>query len=222
MNPFLNYLTTAWPHIMELLWEHIELTVIAVSISILIGVPLGILIAKRRPLQAPVLQTANIMQAIPSMALLGFAIPFFGIGRVPAVLVVIIYSLLPIIKNTYTGLTQISPDTKEVAVGIGLSPWQVLHKVEFPLALPVIMAGIRISAVTSVGLMTIAAFIGAGGLGDLVFAGIRTVDNNMILAGAIPACLLALAVDYLLGLVEELVTPMATLITPEHTRAMII
>ena len=221
MNPFLNYLTTAWPHIMELLWEHIELTVIAVSISILIGVPLGILIAKRRPLQAPVLQTANIMQAIPSMALLGFAIPIFGIGRVPAVLVVIIYSLLPIIKNTYTGLTQISPDTKEVAVGIGLSPWQVLHKVEFPLALPVIMAGIRISAVTSVGLMTIAAFIGAGGLGDLVFAGIRTVDNNMILAGAIPACLLALAVDYLLGLVEELVTPMATLITPEHTRAMI-
>ena len=92
---------------------------------------------------------------------------------------------------------------------------------EFPLALPVIMAGIRISAVTAVGLMTIAAFIGAGGLGDLVFAGIRTVDNNMILAGAIPACLLALAVDYLLGLVEELVTPMATLITPEHTRAVI-
>ena len=221
MSGFTSYVTSNWPYILSLLWEHIELTAIAVAISVLVGVPLGILISYQRKLQSPVLQSANIMQAIPSMALLGFAIPFFGIGRLPAIIVVILYSLLPIIKNTYTGISQISPEMREAAIGIGLSRWQVLRKVELPQALPVIMAGVRISSVTAVGLMTIAAFIGAGGLGDLVFAGIRTVDNNMILAGAIPACLLALAVDYLLGLVEELVTPMATLITPEHTRAMI-
>lgn len=221
MSGFTSYVTSNWSYILSLLWEHIELTAIAVAISVLVGVPLGILISYRRNLQSPVLQSANIMQAIPSMALLGFAIPFFGIGRLPAIIVVILYSLLPIIKNTYTGISQISPQMREAAIGIGLSRWQVLRKVELPQALPVIMAGVRISSVTAVGLMTIAAFIGAGGLGELVFAGIRTVDNNMILAGAIPACLLALAVDYLLGLVEELVTPMATLITPEHTRAVI-
>ena len=221
MSGFISYVTSNWSYILSLLWEHIELTAIAVAISVLVGVPLGILISYQRKLQSPVLQSANIMQAIPSMALLGFAIPFFGIGRLPAIIVVILYSLLPIIKNTYTGISQISPQMREAAIGIGLSRWQVLRKVELPQALPVIMAGVRISSVTAVGLMTMAAFIGAGGLGDLVFAGIRTVDNNMILAGAIPACLLALAVDYLLGLVEELVTPMATLITPEHTRAVI-
>ncbi|WP_288218353.1 ABC transporter permease, partial [uncultured Negativicoccus sp.] len=171
MNGFISYVTSNWSYILSLLWEHIELTAIAVAISVLVGVPLGILISYRRNLQSPVLQSANIMQAIPSMALLGFAIPFFGIGRLPAIIVVILYSLLPIIKNTYTGISQISPQMREAAIGIGLSRWQVLRKVELPQALPVIMAGVRISSVTAVGLMTIAAFIGAGGLGDLVFAG---------------------------------------------------
>lgn len=205
--------------IWALLLEHIELTVTAVAISVLIGIPLGILISYRRRLQTPVLQAANTMQAIPSLALLGFAIPLFGIGRLPAIGVVILYSLLPIIKNTFTGIAQIPPATREAAKGIGLSRWQVLYKIELPLALPVIMAGIRISSVTAVGLMTIAAFIGAGGLGDLVFAGIRTVDTAQILSGAIPACLLALAVDYLLGLVEQLVTPVASLLENAPSRA---
>ncbi|MBS5887318.1 MAG: ABC transporter permease subunit [Negativicoccus succinicivorans] len=222
MSGFTSYLTSNWSYILSLLWEHIELTAIAVAISVLVGVPLGILISYRRNLQSPVLQSANIMQAIPSMALLGFAIPFFGIGRLPAIIVVILYSLLPIIKNTYTGISQISPQMREAAIGIGLSRWQVLRKVELPQALPVIMAGVRISSVTAVGLMTMAAFIGAGGLGDLVFAGIRTVDNNMILAGAIPACILALAVDYILGLVEQLVTPIATQLSPTTDRKAVI
>ena len=120
------------------------------------------------------------------------AIPLLGIGTLPAVVMVIIYSLLPIIKNTYIGISGIDPAMVEAARGIGLTRWQVLYKVKLPMALPVIMAGVRISAVTAVGLMTMAAFIGAGGLGYLVFSGIRTVNNLQILAGAIPACILAL------------------------------
>lgn len=219
---FFNYLAKDYPHILALLADHIELTAVAVGIAILIGVPLGILISYRRELQNVVLGLANLMQAIPSLALLGFAIPLLGIGRVPAIMVVIVYSLLPIVKNTYTGISQISPQTREAAIGIGLSKWQMLTKVEIPLALPVIMAGVRISSVTAVGLMTIAAFIGAGGLGDLVFAGIRTVDNNMILAGAIPACLLALAVDWLLGLVEKITTPMSALLGKSADRKAVL
>jgi len=141
--------------------------------------------------------------------LLGFMIPFLGIGTVPAVVVVILYSLLPIIKNTFTGIDNINPQMLEAAKGIGLTSVQILGKVQIPLALPVIMAGVRISAVTAVGLMTMAAFIGAGGLGYLVFSGIRTVNNSQILAGAIPACILALTVDYLFALIEKLVTPVS-------------
>lgn len=193
--------------ILTLLLEHIRLTAISVCLAICIGVPLGILISYIKKLNKPVLGLANLIQAIPSMALLGFAIPFLGIGTVPAVVTVILYSLLPIIKNTHTGLQSINPQTLEAARGIGLTPLQVLGKIQIPLALPVIMAGVRISAVTAVGLMTIAAFIGAGGLGFLVFSGIRTVNNSQILAGAIPACLLALFVDYLVGKMEKIVTP---------------
>lgn len=195
--------------ILALLLEHIKLTALSVSLSILIGVPIGILICYIRKLSKPILGVASIVQAIPSMALLGFAIPLFGIGTLPAVIIVILYSLLPIIKNTYTGLSGINKQTIEAAKGIGLTKVQILFQVQIPLALPIIMAGVRISAVTAVGLMTMAAFIGAGGLGVLVFAGLRTVNNYQILAGAIPACLLALAVDALIALVEKLVTPIS-------------
>lgn len=204
---FWQYITQNSGQIFALLLEHIELTVISVTVAILVGVPLGILISYNKKLNKPVLGAANIIQAIPSLALLGFAIPFLGIGTVPAVTTVVLYSLLPIIKNTHTGLGNINPQTLESARGIGLTPFQVLRKIQIPLALPVIMAGVRISAVTAVGLMTIAAFIGAGGLGFLVFSGIRTVNNNQILAGAIPACLLALFVDFIFSKVEKLVTP---------------
>lgn len=207
MDGFFSYFQQNQAQIFSLTLEHIRLTAVAVGISILIGVPLGILICYVKRLNRPVLGLANVVQAIPSMAMLGFAIPFLGIGTLPAVVCVILYSLLPIIKNTTTGIDSIDPQMVEAAQGIGLTRSQILTKVQIPLALPVIMAGVRISAVTAVGLMTIAAFIGAGGLGYLVFSGIRTVNNNQILAGAIPACLLALLVDFLLGLVEKLVTP---------------
>lgn len=206
---FLEYLGSSYPQILSLVIEHLKLTAISVGLAILIGVPLGIFISYTSKAGKPVLSLANIIQAIPSMALLGFMIPLFGIGTVPSIVAVVLYSLLPIIKNTYTGIENINPQTLEAAKGIGLTPFQVLTKVQIPLALPVIMAGVRIASVTAVGLMTMAAFIGAGGLGYLVFSGIKTVNNNQILAGAIPACILALTVDFLLGLVEKLVTPVS-------------
>lgn len=206
---FIQYMMQNKQQIFSLVTEHIELTAIAVGCSILVGVPLGILISYVKNLNKPVLGVANVVQAIPSMALLGLSIPLLGIGTLPAVVMVIIYSLLPIIKNTFTGINSISPEMVEAAKGIGLTKAQVLFKVKIPLALPIIMAGVRISAVTAVGLMTMAAFIGAGGLGYLVFSGIRTVNNAQILAGAIPSCILALLVDYLAGLIEKLVTPIS-------------
>ncbi len=204
---FLSYIIANFKEIISLLIEHIELTFLSVFLAIIIGVPIGILICYVKKLAKPVLAFSNVMQAIPSMALLGFTIPFLGIGSTPAILMVVLYSLLPIIKNTYIGIEGINLQTIEAAQGIGLTKWQILTKVQIPLALPVIMAGIRISAVSAVGLMTLAAFCGAGGLGYLVYAGIRSINNFQILSGAIPACLLALFIDYLLGIVEDLTTP---------------
>lgn len=203
MTEFMNFIVTRSDQIINLVGEHIFLSFIAVLIAILIGVPLGIIITRVEKLSKPILGFANLVQAIPSLAILGFLIPFVGIGQKPAIIMVVIYSLLPIIKNTYTGLVNIDKDTIEAAKGIGLTNKQILTKVQLPLAFPVIMAGIRISAVTAVGLMTIAAFVGAGGLGYLVFSGVQTVDNYMILAGAIPACILALLMDFVLGKAEN-------------------
>ena len=205
----ITYMIENHSQILSLLIEHLKLTLLSVGLAILIGVPLGILVSYIKKLSKPVLGVSNIMQAIPSMALLGFMIPFLGIGSLPAIVAVILYSLLPIIKNTYIGIDNINPETIEAAKGIGLTKFQILTRIQIPLALPVIMGGVRISSVTAVGLMTIAAFIGAGGLGFLVFSGIRTVDNLQILSGAIPACLLALTIDYLASLVEKLVTPIS-------------
>ena len=187
--------------------EHIQITGAALAISILVGVPLGIIISYIKPLNKPTLAVTNVVQAIPSLALLGFLIPFFGIGAKPAIFMVIVYSLLPIVKNTFAGISNMNAEMIEAAKGIGMTPLQILLKVKMPLALPIIMAGIRISAVTSVGLVTIAAFIGAGGLGLTIYTGINRTNPTMVLAGAIPACLLALLVDFVASLIERMVTP---------------
>jgi osmoprotectant transport system permease protein len=205
----LEYTLSNFEQVLNLTKEHILLTTIAVGLAVLIGVPLGVLISYFRKISRCVVGFANLIQAIPSMALLGLAIPLLGIGSLPAVVIVILYSLLPIIKNTYTGITSIDKDTLESAKAIGLTKMQILIKVRIPLALPVIMAGVRISSVTAVGLMTMAAFIGAGGLGFLIFSGISTTNNGQILAGAIPAAILALVVDFIFGMVEKLVTPIS-------------
>lgn len=207
MISFFNFVFERKIQILSLFMQHVELTLFAVALSIVIGIPLGILIVRLKKLSPVVIGFANVIQSIPSIALLGFLIPFFGIGSKPAIVMVILYSLLPIIKNTYTGLTNVDDFIIESATGLGLTKTQTLFKICFPIAMPVIMSGIRISAVTAVGLMTIAAFIGAGGLGYLVYTGVQMVDNNMILAGAIPACILALFLDFVIGKIEYIVTP---------------
>ena len=203
----LSYLAQNSGEILSRGVQHVQITLFSIGIAILIGVPLGIAISYIRPLKKPVIGFANLVQAIPSIAILGFLVPLLGIGEKPAIFMVVLYSLLPIIKNTATGLSSINSEMLEAAKGIGMTRFQVLMKVRLPLALPVIMTGVRISAVTAVGLVTIAAFIGAGGLGYVIYSGIRTVNANQILAGAIPACVLALAVDWLGAAVEHLVTP---------------
>ncbi|MEH7502057.1 glycine betaine ABC transporter substrate-binding protein [Neobacillus drentensis] len=203
MSGFLNYVSTNYEQIFSLLGQHLYLSVISVLVAVIIGIPLGILISREPKLSKSIIGTTNVIQAVPSLALLGFLIPFVGIGSTPAIIMVVLYSLLPIVKNTYTGLTNIDGDILEAAKGIGLTKSQTMRKVQLPLAFPMIMAGIRISAVTAVGLMTIAAFVGAGGLGYLVFSGVQTVDNYMILAGAIPACILALLIDFIVGKLES-------------------
>ena len=207
MSTFIDFMIQRKEQIFKLFLEHIQLTILAVLVATIIGVPLGILITRYKKTSKYVLGITNILQAVPSLALLGLLIPVVGIGSKPAIVMVVLYALLPIVKNTYTGLKSIDDSMLEAATGIGLTRSQVLRMIQIPLALPVIMAGIRISAVTAVGSMTIAAFVGAGGLGYLVFSGVQTVDNNMILAGAIPACILALAIDFIIGKIELAVTP---------------
>jgi len=207
INSFISFVIDRKAEILNLFMQHIQLTVFSILIAVLIAVPLAILIVRYRKLSVPVIGFANVVQSVPSLALLGFLIPVLGIGSKPSIVMVVMYSLLPIVKNTFTGLTNINPALVEAADGMGLTNTQVLLKVRFPLAMPIIMSGIRISSVTAVGLMTIAAFIGAGGLGYLVFSGVQTVNNNMILAGAIPACLLAICLDFIIGKVENIVVP---------------
>lgn len=204
---FFNYASTHGYEMFGRLLEHMQLTLFSIFISTVIGVPLGILITYVRPLKKPVLGFANVMQAVPSIALLGFLVPFLGIGEKPAIFMVVVYSLLPIVKNTATGLSSVNAESIEAAKGIGMTNFQILSRIKLPLSLPVIMAGVRISAVTSVGLVTLAAFIGAGGLGYLIYSGIRTANSNQILLGAVPACILALGVDFIAAIVEKAVTP---------------
>src|SRR5471030_1818700 len=183
--------------------QHIGLTFISLFLAVLIGLPLGILIARKTKLSGTVLGIADILQTIPSIALLGFMIPLLGIGPKPAIVALLLYALLPIIRNTYTGITGVDGAVKEAAVAMGMSKRQILTQVELPLAMPVILAGIRTATVINVGVATLASYIAAGGLGEFIFGGISLNNTNMILAGAIPAALLAILFDFLLSLVQK-------------------
>jgi osmoprotectant transport system permease protein len=184
--------------------QHIGLTFISLFIAVIIGLPLGIYITRKKHLSGFVLGIAGILQTIPSIALLGFMIPVLGIGAKPAIMALLLYALLPIIRNTYTGITGVDSAVKEAAFAMGMSKWQVLFKVELPLAMPVILAGIRTATVINVGVATLASYIAAGGLGEFIFGGISLNNTNMILAGAIPAALLAIIFDFLLSLLQKL------------------
>jgi len=187
--------------------QHMELVFMSMMLAIAIGVPLGIVITRFSKLQSVVLGSAGVLQTVPSLALLGFMIPLFGIGVRTAVVALFLYSLLPIIRNTFTGIRDVDKSILEAAKGMGMTDLQILFKVQLPLALSVIMAGIRTSTVINVGTATLAAFIGAGGLGDFIFLGISRNIDALVLLGAIPAAVLALLFDFLLGLLERLTVP---------------
>ena len=203
---FWQFLQTNWVELATLIKEHIVLVFISIVTAVVIGVPTGILLTRYRALRGPVLSIANVMQTVPSLALFGFLIPLpfiGGIGTRTALVALVLYSLLPIIRNTVTGILGVEPSVREAAVAMGMTDAQVLRQVELPLAAGVIVTGIRVATVIAVGVTTIAAAVGAGGLGVYIFRGLRQYDNNLLLAGAASAALLALAADFLLGLVEK-------------------
>ena len=183
--------------------RHMEVSAIAIFLSVVIAIPLGILITRYRKIAHVVVNSANIGQTIPSLAILGLVIPFLGIGLKPAVFALVLRGVLPIINNTYSGITNVDRSLIEAGRGIGMKDRQILTLVELPLSFPVIMAGIRTATVLSISIATLAALIGAGGLGDLIFQGIVMADTNLLLAGSIPTAILAIGADMLLGVVER-------------------
>ncbi len=207
---FWNFVTQNRTEIAELTLEHLWIVGISTLVAIAIGIPLGILITRKPALQKPVIATANIIQTIPSLALFGFLLPAPWIGERAgrlAILALTLYDLLPLIRNTYAGIKGVDTAVTEAARGMGLTDWQLLFQVELPLAASIILAGVRVSMVMSIGLATIAAAIGAGGLGELIFRGLAMVNNAVILAGAVPAALMALAADTILGWLEKRLSP---------------
>jgi osmoprotectant transport system permease protein len=191
-----------WRHTLE----HLALVLASTGIATAAGIPLGIAVVRHRKLRGPVLGLANVFQTIPSLALFGFLIPLpllGGIGARTAIIALVVYALLPIIRNTYAGISAVDGAVREAAIGMGMTGGQLLVLVELPLAAPVILAGVRIATVVGVGIATIAAAIGAGGLGEYIFRGVAMVDSSVILAGAVPAALLALLLDGALHLLER-------------------
>jgi len=205
MSPW-NFFFDHRSEILSATLDHLTLVVIAMAFAITIAVPLGMLIVQHRHLRAIALGVASVFQTIPSLALFGFLIPIpfiGGIGRRTAIVALVLYALLPILRNTYVGLTGIDPAILEAADAMGMTSTQILLRVRLPLALSVILAGIRTATVITIGVATIAAAIGAGGLGTFIFRGVAMVNDSVILAGAIPAALLAIFADLLLGLLER-------------------
>jgi len=202
----LQFLLERRDEILDKSLEHLLLVGVSTGIAVLVGVPLGMLLTRREKLASPILGFASVMQTVPSLALFGFLIPIpfiGGIGMKSATIALVLYALLPILRNTYTGIQSVDPAVVEAGRGMGMTDLERLWLIEVPLAVPTILAGVRIATVLTVGLTTIAAAIGAGGLGDLIFRGLSMVDNRLILAGAIPAAALAIALDAVLGLIEK-------------------
>lgn len=203
---FVNFFAAHWAEILQATLVHLELVLIAMAIAVAIGVPVGIAIVYRPALRTVALGIANIFQTIPSLALFGFLIPLpfiGGIGMRTAIVALTLYALLPIVRNTFVGLAGIDPTLLESAEAMGMTERQILLQVRFPLAMSVILAGIRTATVITIGVATIAAAIGAGGLGTFIFRGVALVSDALLMAGALPAALLAIIADALLGLLER-------------------
>lgn len=207
MNKLINIFIDRSDMITDAFLQHIYLSFVSLAIGVLISLPLGMLVARHRKFAEAVIGVTAILQTIPSLALFGFLVPLIGIGSKTALIALIIYALLPILRNTYAGLTSVDQSVIEAGKGMGLTANQILFKIELPLALPFIMAGIRTATVLTVGIATLATFVGAGGLGDIIYRGLQSYNNTLVLAGAIPVALLAIFFDLGLKIIEKKVTP---------------
>lgn len=203
----LEFLEVNGATLLEKIGEHLYISFSALVLGILVAVPLGILLTNTKKLAQFFISFCSILQTIPSLALLAIMVPLFGVGKTPAIIALFVYSLLPILRNTYLGMIGVDEQLLDAAKGMGMTRYQIIRKVQFPLALPVIMSGIRLSAVYVVSWATIASYIGAGGLGNFIFAGLNNFDFSFILGGTIPVTLIALIMDLLLERLETKVTP---------------
>ena len=202
----LEFLKLNYMDILNKTLEHLYISSMALVLGIIVAVPLGIILTRTKKISNIIIGLASLLQTIPSLALLAIMIPIFGVGKFPAIIALFIYSLLPILRNTYLGVVGVDENIVDAAKGMGMTKTQSILKVEVPLAAPVIMAGVRLSAVYVVAWATLASYIGAGGLGDLIFSGLNNYNPNLIIFGTIPVTALALRVDFLVSKVEKLVT----------------
>lgn len=208
----LNFIAGNWMVILGLAGAHLSIVIVAVGFAILTGVPIGIAITQNKRIASVILYVASIIVTIPSIALFGLMIPILskigqGIGWLPAVIAILLYSQLPIIRNTYTAITNVDPALREAAIGMGMTPMQRLMRLEIPIALPVIMAGVRTAVVMNIGVAAIAAYIGAGGLGVLIARGISQSDPRQLIAGAVAVSILAIVADWSLLKLQKRLTP---------------
>lgn len=187
--------------------EHLAIASTALALALLVAVPIGIILTRQERLAQPVLGLANVIMTIPSLALLALMMPLLGIGNQPAIAALFLYALMPIMRNTYTGIKRVQPSLLEAGTGMGMTSFQLLYTVELPIAFSFILAGIRTTFVILVGWTTLAAFIGGGGLGQLIWAGLTTINYNLVYSGAIPAAILALGADFILSKLENRLTP---------------
>ncbi|BAQ57569.1 ABC transporter permease [Lactobacillus acetotolerans] len=201
------FLTQHGSELLTKTWQQIYISAIALALGIIVAVPLSVILMKFPRTAKVVMAIASMLQTIPALALLAMMLPIFGIGQLPAIVALFLYSLMPILRNTYVGLTGVNPNTVDSAKGVGMTQIQIITKVDIPLAMPVIMSGIRLSAIYVIAWSTLASYIGAGGLGDFIFNGLNLYQPDLIFGGTIPVIILALLTDYLLGRLEKKLTP---------------
>ncbi|KKB74809.1 MULTISPECIES: ABC transporter permease [Bacillus] len=207
MAEALHFLQTNGSELLYKTWEHFYISFIALFLGIIAAVPLGVLLTRMKRGAGAVIAVVNVIQTLPSLAILAFFIPLLGVGKVPAIAALFFYSVLPILRNTYTGIKSVNGNLLESGKGIGMTAWEQIRLVELPLSVPVIMAGIRTSAIYLIGWATLASFIGGGGLGDYIFIGLNLYQPEYIIAGAVPVTLLAMITDAVLSRTERKVTP---------------
>ncbi|NLS42210.1 ABC transporter permease [Bacillus subtilis] len=207
MHHIVHFLQTNGGELLYKTYEHVTISLIAVILGVLVAVPLGIVLTRMKKGAGIIIGIVNIIQTLPSLAILAFFIPLLGVGKVPAIVALFFYSVLPILRNTYTGIRGVNKNLLESGKGIGMTPVEQVRLVELPLAAPVIMAGIRTSTIYLIGWATLASFIGGGGLGDYIFIGLNLYQPEYIIGGAVPVTILAIVIDYVLAVSERKLTP---------------